>query len=279
MTNIMYTLFIFSILVLTMNGCGGSGNDVQPNRPDKKSSFGINTVNEDTENNSGREDAVASDSLVNKLETISNEDNLDISIEKVEIKDGNISGEVTIVNTSKYVYYSSNQYKIIDTKKMERLLREFIGYDKVKFNLVGHTDSVGSDKYNQILSELRAKEVYKSLVELGFNKENLDYVGYGEEQPISTNDTEEGRSSNRRVEIIISATNELFIKFMATREIESMYLNNHSEIGKGIVEISQKGITKDKNEAELNHIMTNIMKPKRDGLELNISKRTRFIKH
>lgn len=66
--------------------------------------------------------------------------------------------------------------------------------------IAGHTDSVGSDEYNQKLSERRAKAVRDYLVnELGMDANLFSAVGYGESQPIATNDTEEGRAMNRRI--------------------------------------------------------------------------------
>ena len=65
----------------------------------------------------------------------------------------------------------------------------------------GHTDSVGSDAYNQGLSERRAKAVVKYLTDsVGVPADKLTAVGYGESRPVATNDTAEGRQKNRRVE-------------------------------------------------------------------------------
>ncbi len=62
-----------------------------------------------------------------------------------------------------------------------------------------HTDSKGSDSYNQKLSERRAASVVNALVNKGVDKYSLESVGFGESQPIASNDTEEGRAQNRRV--------------------------------------------------------------------------------
>jgi len=70
---------------------------------------------------------------------------------------------------------------------------------KQKILIEGHTDSSGSDEYNQQLSERRAAAVLKYLVGLGANQAMLESVGYGETRPIATNDTKEGRAENRRV--------------------------------------------------------------------------------
>jgi len=65
----------------------------------------------------------------------------------------------------------------------------------------GHTDSVGSDKSNKVLSMDRAIVVKRELKKRGVEGADLQVVGYGEEHPVATNDTEEGRKQNRRVEV------------------------------------------------------------------------------
>lgn len=72
----------------------------------------------------------------------------------------------------------------------------------VRVELAGHTDAIGSDAYNQGLSERRAQIVYDYLVSRGVSASQLTGVrGYGESQPIDTNDTREGRARNRRTEL------------------------------------------------------------------------------
>jgi outer membrane protein OmpA-like peptidoglycan-associated protein len=66
----------------------------------------------------------------------------------------------------------------------------------------GHADSVGSDAYNQTLSEKRAVAVKNYLVGAGIDGARISTVGYGESKPIASNDTAEGRAQNRRAEII-----------------------------------------------------------------------------
>jgi OOP family OmpA-OmpF porin len=72
--------------------------------------------------------------------------------------------------------------------------------------ILGHTDSDGSKKYNKKLSQKRVDSVINYLVSKGVDKNSLEGVGYGEEQPIESNKTPEGKQKNRRVEI------ELYIK-------------------------------------------------------------------
>ncbi|MBP5374560.1 MAG: OmpA family protein [Bacteroidales bacterium] len=76
-------------------------------------------------------------------------------------------------------------------------------HPKVKVEISGHTDNRGSAAYNQRLSEARAKAVYDYFVSQGVDKFRLAYAGYGMDKPIATNDTDEGRQQNRRVELNI----------------------------------------------------------------------------
>lgn len=73
----------------------------------------------------------------------------------------------------------------------------------LRIRITGHTDNVGSDRANQKLSEGRAKSVREDLIKRGIAPERIEAEGKGESQPIDTNDTEEGRQNNRRVEFMI----------------------------------------------------------------------------
>jgi outer membrane protein OmpA-like peptidoglycan-associated protein len=74
-------------------------------------------------------------------------------------------------------------------------------YPNVMFRIEGHTDSTGSEKTNQRLSQERAQSVMNYLIEKGIPSERMTAVGYGEDRPIADNNTREGRRTNRRVEI------------------------------------------------------------------------------
>jgi outer membrane protein OmpA-like peptidoglycan-associated protein len=71
--------------------------------------------------------------------------------------------------------------------------------------IIGHTDSTGNDQYNMDLSKRRAQSVADYLVSTGVDPDKLRVVGRGENDPIASNDTEEGRAENRRVDIIVVA--------------------------------------------------------------------------
>ena len=68
----------------------------------------------------------------------------------------------------------------------------------------GHTDNTGSAEFNQTLSEERAQNVKEFLIEIGVDENRLSSIGYGLTRPDASNETEDGRRLNRRVDIIVS---------------------------------------------------------------------------
>jgi outer membrane protein OmpA-like peptidoglycan-associated protein len=76
-------------------------------------------------------------------------------------------------------------------------------YNKTVIEVAGHTDSSGSDQYNQTLSQRRAQSVANYLASQGVKNERLITLGAGESHPVASNDTEPGRAANRRVELTI----------------------------------------------------------------------------
>ncbi len=87
---------------------------------------------------------------------------------------------------------------------LDRLITKLEKFPAYKVRVVGHTDSIGTEEYNQGLSERRANSVYKYLVANDVAKERLSTEGKGEMQPIDNNETESGRARNRRVEFYLT---------------------------------------------------------------------------
>jgi len=71
----------------------------------------------------------------------------------------------------------------------------------IKVQIQGHTDNIGTEEYNQVLSEKRAREVMNYFIKKGIAKERLSVIGYGFSKPIASNETPEGRAMNRRVQL------------------------------------------------------------------------------
>jgi outer membrane protein OmpA-like peptidoglycan-associated protein len=81
------------------------------------------------------------------------------------------------------------------------LARTLDRHPGLAIDIVGHADAIGSDDYNQRLSERRAHSVGASLMDFGVDYDRIETSGRGEWEPIASNDSEWGRARNRRVEI------------------------------------------------------------------------------
>jgi outer membrane protein OmpA-like peptidoglycan-associated protein len=90
--------------------------------------------------------------------------------------------------------------------------------------ILGHTDAVGSATYNLALSKRRASTVLGQLMELGVNPNQLSTVAIGKTQPIAPNSTDIGRARNRRVEFLISGSEQANLSVIRDRAINSDYL-------------------------------------------------------
>ena len=86
---------------------------------------------------------------------------------------------------------------------LDRVASTLGEYNQTVVEVAGHTDSKGTDQYNQALSERRASSVANYLTSRGVMRDRLIVVGAGETRPIASNDTEMGRAQNRRVEITL----------------------------------------------------------------------------
>lgn len=89
-------------------------------------------------------------------------------------------------------------------EKLARIAGILATHPDLRIEIEGHTDSTGSDEYNQRLSERRADSVHGYLSEQGIRREIVGTVGFGKARPVATNGTAAGRQLNRRVEIIVS---------------------------------------------------------------------------
>jgi outer membrane protein OmpA-like peptidoglycan-associated protein len=87
--------------------------------------------------------------------------------------------------------------------ELDRLAAIMHENPKIVIQIAGHTDNAGSDAYNQKLSEDRARAVYMYIKSKDIGDDRVSSVGFGESRPIASNDTEEGRALNRRVEFVI----------------------------------------------------------------------------
>ncbi|MEO8148198.1 MAG: OmpA family protein [Bacteroidia bacterium] len=108
----------------------------------------------------------------------------------------------------KNIFFDTDSFNLkkesfIELDKLVAFLKQ---NPKTKIQISGHTDNTGDKKRNQLLSENRAHSVLNYLLSKGIDRNNLLDKGFGDTQPIATNDTEEGRTQNRRTEFLILST-------------------------------------------------------------------------
>jgi len=116
--------------------------------------------------------------------------------------------EVGVTVRLKNIYFDFDKTTLkkesfIELNKVVDLLKQ---NPSVEIEIAGHTDSKGSDDYNLNLSQGRSQSVVDYLISQGIESYRLSAHGYGEERPIDSNDTEEGRANNRRVEFTVLKT-------------------------------------------------------------------------
>lgn len=99
--------------------------------------------------------------------------------------------------------FDSAQLTPAAQEQLVGLMDKLKNADVLSIKVVGHTDSQGTDAYNQALSERRASSVAAFLLEQGLAPDKLTSQGMGESQPVADNASEEGRAKNRRVELVI----------------------------------------------------------------------------
>ncbi len=102
----------------------------------------------------------------------------------------------------KNIFFESNSAELLPTSlvELEQLYLLLSTQKQLSIQINGHTDDVGNEQDNLILSQARAKSVYDFLVQKGIAAQRLRYKGFGETQPIDSNETEVGRRNNRRTE-------------------------------------------------------------------------------
>lgn len=116
------------------------------------------------------------------------------------------TGEQLIVTLPQDLLFATDSTSL--TGSMQADLRAVAAslnrYPDTTVNVIGHTDSTGAAAYNQDLSQRRAQAVASVLVNAGVSAARIRAIGRGEDQPVASNQTEQGRQLNRRVEIVIT---------------------------------------------------------------------------
>lgn len=133
-------------------------------------------------------------------------DTADFQEVEIDVKLKKIQVGTTIILKNIFFDYNKSSLQPESYAELDRVAEILKKQPNLKIEISGHTDNQGSLKYNTDLSESRAKTVVDYLIGKGIAESRLTYKGYAYEKPIATNDTEEGRSANRRVEFKILET-------------------------------------------------------------------------
>ena len=125
-----------------------------------------------------------------------------LELKNIDILNSEAPKEMTIVLDERSLNFDFDK-SIVKPQYFDLLknIKEFVEQNNYEITIVGHTDSVGSNAYNFKLSRRRAESVKAKLLEFGLSEDRIVGIeAMGEEQPIATNATKEGRAQNRRVE-------------------------------------------------------------------------------
>jgi len=108
------------------------------------------------------------------------------------------------------IYFDFDKWDLLPTsnEQLDELVVLLNQYQSMRIAVHGHTDSKGSERYNETLSDRRAKAVHDYLLNQQIDYSRLEFKGFGEIKPVDTNDSEGGRQNNRRVEFVVLEINE-----------------------------------------------------------------------
>jgi flagellar motor protein MotB/tetratricopeptide (TPR) repeat protein len=129
-------------------------------------------------------------------------DGFNMLTKDIELKNIEVGNNITLKN----VFFNSGKWNIkVDSyAELDRLVFLLADIPSLKIEISGHTDNVGKESFNELLSQRRADAVVKYLEEKGVDKIRLTSKGYGQLNPVESNDTKDGRALNRRTEFKIT---------------------------------------------------------------------------
>ena len=125
-----------------------------------------------------------------------------LELKNIDILNSEAPKEMTIVLDERSLNFDFDKSNVKPQYyDLLKNIKEFVEQNNYEITIVGHTDSIGSNAYNFKLSRRRAESVKAKLLEFGLSEDRIVGIeAMGEEQPIATNATKEGRAQNRRVE-------------------------------------------------------------------------------
>ncbi|MBA1229879.1 OmpA family protein [Pseudomonas viridiflava] len=170
------------------------------------------------------------------LEQIAHDENMSIQVQSLSLEApaantaGTEGGLVALVQDESMFTSGSAQLTPSGKRQAQKLAQAFAQrpgdgkeIDQRRFLVVGHTDATGSAGFNQKLSEQRARTVGKIFQDAGVKSDRIYYQGAGSSRPVANNETVEGRSSNRRVEISEMKSEDILVKRVQAESSNAKY--------------------------------------------------------
>ncbi len=147
----------------------------------------------------------ANDNCPNEAETMNSFEDEDGCPDDVPVKEEVIEQEISDLPVDLIAFMLGSAELTDSSLLVLEEIAEFLNnWPTVKLEIQGHTDNSGNEIYNKYLSQQRAEAVVIGLIDLGISNERLNALGYGQEMPLASNETREGRIKNRRVELKIT---------------------------------------------------------------------------
>tara|TARA_B100000214_G_scaffold230726_1_gene168199 strand:- start:2064 stop:4157 length:2094 start_codon:yes stop_codon:yes gene_type:complete len=128
-------------------------------------------------------------------------DGFNIVEKDIELKNIQIGNNITLRN----VFFNIGKWDLRSDSysELDKLVDLLLSIKSINIEISGHTDNIGSESFNKLLSQKRADAVKSYLIEHGVDVSRISSIGYGQTKPVSLNNTEEGRAKNRRTEFKI----------------------------------------------------------------------------
>ena len=206
--SILSLLFWLWILSLIFRSCDTVTDTIQQN--DNRDNYDYDDDDQGVNYDDYLEDILYADSI-SDMDTDNNEieqsevdftDN-DINEEDNETVEVDSTNEDGVIMEIEFIEFLTNSMELKPSSysSLDKLAEFLLINRKIQAVIYGHTDNVGDESHNQLLSQERAQSVVYYLIKAGVDENRLDAIGVGSKYPRATNETEEGRSKNRRVEV------------------------------------------------------------------------------
>ncbi len=179
----------------------------------------------------------------------SKEQNQNIKVSFIDIKDANNTkiGQSYVVETEKSQFNSGKDKLNPYAAEMFQKIAKQYSKSGMSVMIIGHTDTDGSDEYNQKLSERRAKTIAKLFNKNGVPLEKMYYKGSGESDPLTQNNSSKNKAKNRRVEIVEVPNEDIVAQYASNKKI------NNALLPKEKIAMHKKNINKIGSQSDSNN--------------------------